>query len=201
MNFKTSQKAPQKAQPQALAARAKTSKFIKVKWLIFFLILALIVGTARAQDPKTIPEFSLPDFNGKTFTQNDFKGKVVVMDFWATWCVTCREAYPILNKMHNELKNIAVIGISIDQGSAKKIRRFLKKFDLQYQLLWDKDHTLKEPLSLEAIPTVMVFDKNGKTALVLRDYGPEQEKQLQDLVKKLALNNYSANPASIEPTR
>jgi cytochrome c biogenesis protein CcmG, thiol:disulfide interchange protein DsbE len=156
--------------------------------------LAFLIGTAMssltnawAESPQKTPTFSLSDLDGKTWTQMSFAGKPLVVDFWATWCATCKETVPKLAELATQYKSkgLNVIGISVDKGSDEKIRKEAKKLGINYLILRDKDNSMSKSFGFNGIPSLYVFDAKGNLSLALPGYDPDQEKTLEESVKKV----------------
>jgi len=134
----------------------------------------------------TAPGFSLPDVNGTTVTLNSFKGKYVLVDFWASWCPPCRQENPNVVKVYNAYKdrNFTVVGVSLD----KKKEAWLEAIKAD-GLNWTQVSDLKfwesavVPLyGINSIPTNMLLDPQGKIlAIGLR--GEALEAKLKEVIK------------------
>jgi peroxiredoxin len=168
---------------------------------------ALSAALAHAE-PATMPSFSLPDLDGKTWSSDEFKGKPLIVDFWATWCNTCKETIPKLAELQQKYlsKGLTVVGISVDKGSAEKIRKAAKKLGINYLVLLDKDNTLGSAFGFTGIPSLYVFDRQGKLGTAMPGYDPDQEKQLEAAAEKAmteqpAPTQVAATPAASSPER
>jgi cytochrome c biogenesis protein CcmG, thiol:disulfide interchange protein DsbE len=146
-------------------------------------------AAASAASASEIPSFSLPDLDGKIWNSGDFAGKPLIVDFWATWCNTCKETVPKLAELQEKYKarGLTVVGISVDKGSAEKIRKTAKKLGINYLVLLDKDNTLAASFGFKGIPSVYVFDKRGKMNTAMPGYDPDQEAQLSNATEKILL--------------
>jgi peroxiredoxin len=135
---------------------------------------------AHAADPAKLPEFSLPDLDGKEWKSSELAGKACVVDFWATWCNTCKETIPKLAELSEKYrgKGLTVIGISVDKGSAEKIRKAAKKLGINYLVLLDKENSLSKSFGFNGIPSLYVFDRHGSLKTAMPGYDPDQEGQL-----------------------
>ena len=135
---------------------------------------------ARAMVPGQLPAFSLPDLDGKVWNNSQFHGQAVVVDFWATWCATCKETVPKLAELSEKYKGqgLTVIGISVDKGSAEKIRKSAGKLGINYLVLLDQGNTLAETFGFSGIPSLYVFDRQGKLESAMPGYNSEQENKL-----------------------
>lgn len=108
------------------------------------------------------PEFSLPDVNGKPVKLSDYKGKVVIVDFWATWCPPCRKGIPDLISLQKEFgKDIVVIGISLDTDTKSDVAPFIKNMGINYPVAYGNLEVTQMYGNVEAIPTSFVIDKQG----------------------------------------
>lgn len=113
------------------------------------------------------PTFSLPDLNGKTVTLRSFKGKVLLINFWATWCAPCREEMPALDRLQHKMKDkgLSVIGISIDSDKAL-VSEFIAKTKSSFTVLHDPDMTCHDEYKVFSYPTTFLVDRQG----VIRKY-------------------------------
>ena len=118
--------------------------------------------------PRPVPKFTVLDLKGKEVTLEKYKGKVVLLDFWATWCKPCVQAIPDLQKLHDELgkdKSFTVVGVSVDVGkdATKKVKKFIKKQKISYPILRDaKKGEASLALNVTAIPAMFLIDKEGQ---------------------------------------
>ncbi len=149
------------------------------------LFAFLMVLPARSAAPKTLPLFSLPDLEGKIHAPKEWKGKVVVIDFWATWCVSCRETIPVLNRLNEKYgdKGFVVAGITLDKGPKEKIAKFTRKMKMNYQILWDADDIMSKLFGFEGLPSVYVFGRDGNLLKAMPQYTAAQEKEMEALVE------------------
>ena len=109
------------------------------------------------------PAFSTRDLEGHAVALGTFRGqKVVVLDFWATWCVPCRMGMPSLQALHDEFttQNIEILAVNQGEGPAQ-VRSFMGKKGYTVRALLDQDETIGETFGVRAIPTMVVIDKRG----------------------------------------
>jgi thiol-disulfide isomerase/thioredoxin len=167
----------------------KTSRAHALRAATALTFAALCATAASAAALTRLPAFSLPDLDGRMHAGSEFAGKVVVVDFWATWCATCKETIPRLADMQKKFKDkgLSVVGISVDKGSDRKIARTGEKLGVNYLVLRDQNNALSETFGFKGIPSVYVFGRTGELVLALPGYDADQEKTLQDAVAK-ALN-------------
>ena len=141
------------------------------RWLKYglpFLIVILIqfpIGCKR-EAPKEkrplAPDFSLASVDGKTITLSQLRGKVVLLDFWATWCAPCRLAIPHLNDLYKAYRKngLEIIGLSLDNGSPERVRRFGANIGIEYTIIM-ADDDLVENYGTPRIPSTYLIDRDG----------------------------------------
>jgi cytochrome c biogenesis protein CcmG/thiol:disulfide interchange protein DsbE len=120
---------------------------------------------------------------------NDYEGKVVILDFWASWCVPCRRSFPWLDEMQNKYREqgLVVIGVNMD-ANASEADSFLKDFPVGFRIVRDEDGNLARHYDVIAMPSSYVIDRNGKIAE--RHLGfktgrmPEYEATLQEVLNQ-----------------
>lgn len=108
------------------------------------------------------PAFSLADLNGKTVTSSSFKDKVLLINFWATWCAPCREEMPALDRLQHKMKDkgLTVIGIAIDSDKAL-VSEFIAKIKSSFPVLHDPEMTCHDAYKVFSYPTTFLVDKQG----------------------------------------
>jgi thiol-disulfide isomerase/thioredoxin len=152
------------------------------------IILGLFaLATLSVAAPPSTPAFSLKDLAGKAHASSEFAGKPVLIDFWATWCATCKETVPQLVEIQKKYaaKGLAVVGISVDKGESAKVERGAKKLGITYQVLHDPESSLASQFGYNGIPSLYLFGADGKLLLALQGYDPAQEKKLVEALDKL----------------
>ncbi|TGM34408.1 TlpA family protein disulfide reductase [Leptospira biflexa] len=118
----------------------------------------------------------LPTVSGSSEAMNEWKGKVIVLDFWATWCEPCAKAVPTINEWKKSVSDTDFVfrGINTDTTEPlEKIKEDMARLKMTYPTLLDKDWKMTDFYKVEGIPCVLVFDRNGK--IVYRQYGLEKE--------------------------
>ena len=117
--------------------------------------------------PRPVPEFAVHNLDGQTADLSSYRGKVVLIDFWATWCKPCEQMMPELQRLHSKYaeQGFAVLGISIDEGkkARKKIEKFLSKKDIAYPIKHDiSDEPAWAAFHVPAIPATYLVDQQGQ---------------------------------------
>ena len=112
---------------------------------------------------KPAPSFTLQDLNGKTVSFSDFKGKVVVLDFWATWCPPCVMEIPHFIELYDQYKDrgFAMVGISVDREGVSVVESFVRKYRVNYPILMTDGQVQKTYGGIPSIPTTFVIDSAG----------------------------------------
>ena len=117
------------------------------------------------KDRADVPAFSAPDLDGRTIDTAQLRGKVIVVNFWATWCPPCREEIPDLVALQEKYRDrLQIIGISQDSGSVEDIRRFATEHKMNYPTVMSTPEIEKLFPGVYALPTTFILDRDGKLA-------------------------------------
>jgi peroxiredoxin len=109
------------------------------------------------------PNFSLPDLKGKKVSLTDFKGKVVLLNIWATWCAPCVAEMPSMEKLYQKLKHedFELLAISVDESGDEVVKPFLEKHKLSFPVLLDTKGEIKNLYQATGVPESFIIDKDG----------------------------------------
>jgi cytochrome c biogenesis protein CcmG/thiol:disulfide interchange protein DsbE len=115
-----------------------------------------------------MPAFSLKDVNGQAVRPVDYKGKVVLLDFWATWCGPCKVEIPWFIELERQYKDqgFAVLGVSMDEDGWTAIKPYVQKMQMNYRVLLGNDDVSTAYGGLDSLPTTLLIDRQGKIASV-----------------------------------
>lgn len=138
-----------------------------------FIVAAVGVGTrarirsglSSAQARKTAPDFALTDQNDRTLRLSDYRGRVVLLDFWATWCHGCKTEIPWYMEFESKYKQrgLAVIGVSMDADGWKSVKPFMAEKKMNYDVVIGSDG-LGQKFGLNNMPLTLLIDRSGKIA-------------------------------------
>jgi thiol:disulfide interchange protein len=117
--------------------------------------------TAPPASGSELDSLPLTTLDGGPFDRTLLKGKVAVVDFWATWCIPCREEIPAFNKLNSTLKDAVIVGVSMDEDGAPVVRKFLNEHPIQYKLALGAQ-SIMDQLKIEQLPVTVVYDRSGK---------------------------------------
>src|ERR1700736_1911052 len=119
-----------------------------------------------AKNPEMAPPFLLRDINGKIVSTADWKGKVVILNFWATWCPPCREEVPELVQLQAKYKDkLLVVGASEDDDAPQKVQQFVQRFGINYPVVMATKELIENYGGVPALPTSFLIDTQGRVML------------------------------------
>ncbi|MBN8771518.1 MAG: TlpA family protein disulfide reductase [Thiobacillus sp.] len=141
------------------------------------LLLALLASWAHAGG------FTLTDTNGKTHTLDGYKGKWVLVNFWATWCPPCQEEIPDLIALHGEKKNnLVVIGIAMDYRNAKQVTDFADGLLVDYPIVLGNAQIASQIGPVQGLPTTYLYNPDGK--MVAQQVGAITRESVESFIAK-----------------
>jgi cytochrome c biogenesis protein CcmG/thiol:disulfide interchange protein DsbE len=136
-------------------------------------------------DRKPAPEFALKDADGKIVRLEEYKGKVVLLDFFATWCGPCKIEIPWFMEMEraNKDKGFSVLGVSMDDEGWEVVKPFLADLGVNYRVVIGNDATAQIYGGVDSLPTTFLIDRNGKIAAI--HIGLASKKVFEDGIQQL----------------
>ena len=158
----------------------RNSAVLAVAVLAVALLGYLLVGRADSgrpveaatvkpgKDRHQAPDFALKDADGKVVHLSDYRGKVVLLDFWATWCGPCRIEIPWFMDLErkNKDRGFAVLGVSMDDEGWEVVKPFLAELGVNYRVMMGSDSTAQAYGGVDSLPTTFLIDRDGKIAAV-----------------------------------
>ena len=140
------------------------------------LLLALVASVAQAAG------FKVTDTNGKTHTLDGYKGKWVLVNYWATWCPPCLEEIPDLIALHGDKKNnLVVIGIALDYRNAKQVTDFTEGLLVDYPIVLGNHQIVSQIGPVRGLPTTYLFNPEGK--MVAQQVGAVTREAVESYLK------------------
>lgn len=194
-----------KIKSQKLQKSEKKIHWGKIFWYTFliFIIFLFIVNNTRKDDSPSFQyppgtkkslhetnstsdlafDFSLKSIDGSVVKLSDFRGKVVVLDFWATWCPPCKKGIPDLIDIQKSFSNdVQIIGITLDDNPMKVVPPFVKQYKINYPILIGTEEVTTMYGGIDAIPTTFIINKAGR--IVNKYIGLVEKEILVNEIKK-----------------
>ena len=124
---------------------------------------SLASDTNQMETVRLAPAWELQDLDGKTIRSSDFKGKVVILDFWATWCPPCRAEISGFIELQKKYpaQGLAVVGVSVDEAGLKTVKTFAEKNGINYPVVLADNKIADAYGGIDVLPTTFIIDRNG----------------------------------------
>jgi len=161
-----------------------------VKSLVRLVLVALTTVAAVHAHAVAIqdeaPDFTLKSLEGSNLRLEEYRGQVVLINFWASWCGPCRQEMPLLDRLHHRYEDtgFAVLGVNVE-GEVKPAQEIVDKTNVTFPVLIDEDQKVSEMYDLEAMPSTVVVDRDGVVRYIHRGYKPGDEAKYIEIVKAL----------------
>lgn len=157
------------------------------KFAVLVVLLSLSMATmAHALAPgDTPPAINLPDQSGEQVDLNALRGKVVLVDFWASWCGPCKQEMPILEALHKkyEAQGLVIVGVNID-NQEKKMANFLKAHPVTFRQVRDKKLKVASRYKPPTMPTTFLIGRDGKLRMIHEGFNKKDAAKIEAEVKK-----------------
>ena len=152
-----------------------TQKIIKI--LVFFFCFSIFSSISQtnedvplnniaiSQIPKPISSLIFEDFSGKKINLKDYQGKLVILNFWATWCTPCKKEMPSLETLYksNEFKNLQVFAVNMEQPNTLKTKKFFDDLNIKkLEIFFDSNLNFVKEFKLRGVPTTVLINKKGE---------------------------------------
>jgi len=152
---------------------------------IFLSMTCFEVAATEVGQPA--PQFNLPTLlKDQPTALKQYAGKVIYLDFWASWCAPCRTSFPLLNKLHQKLKTqgFEVVAINLDEDKADA-EKFLQKLPVDFTVLRDAKGEWSDQFAVEAMPTSFIIDKQGVVRHIHHGFNKGDINELEEKVTQL----------------
>lgn len=159
------------------------SRSILIK--LFLAGTLLFPGMLPAAFAQTAPDFTLPAGN-KIVNLQQYRGKVVYLDFWASWCIPCRKSFPWMNTVHKRYAKdgLVVLAVNLDQNK-QDVSRFLDKYPASFTVAFDPEGKVAEQYQLKGMPSSYLIDKQGNVVMSHIGFRHNDIGQLENHIKTL----------------
>jgi thiol-disulfide isomerase/thioredoxin len=169
------------------------------KWLVLLCLPGIFFfpycGKEKRESPlRLAPDFTLRTLDGKEITLSKLKGKVILLDFWATWCSPCRESIPHLIQLYKayQKKGLEVIGINMDKRDMETVRQFAMSMNIPYPIVMTSGQEERD-YGVTGLPSTILIDKKGRVRKKILGFTSEIAKQMTATVQDLLLENPQDN--------
>lgn len=165
-----------------------------LKTIVLLALMISLSATTNAQTEKQAPALILKDIQGRTVRLSDYKGKVVLLNFWATWCPPCRAEMPDLIKWQRQFRSqgLRVLGITYPPTRLTKVRQFTRAIGVNYPILVGSKQTRALFDSGETMPFTVIIDREGR--IKDRIEGIILPEEFEEKIKPLIADSVSLNP-------
>ncbi|MBI3317785.1 MAG: TlpA family protein disulfide reductase [Candidatus Omnitrophica bacterium] len=149
------------------------------------VLSGLLLAAAASAEFQAAPDFAAPGLDGKPVKLSDFRGKVVILDFWATWCPPCRQEIPHFKALYSryQARGLEVVGLALDQNGAAAVRPFVQAEGITYPVAIGNQKITADYGGIRGIPTTFIIDRKGK--IVRKFVGYQEMKVFESAIEPL----------------
>ena len=147
---------------------------------------ALVAVPAAAGAPSPAPQFTLTARSGGDLSLSQYKGQVVMLNFWASWCGPCRQEMPLLENIYKKYSKMGftLIGVNVEPDS-KAADEWLKQTPVSFPVIYDKDSKVSRAYDVSGMPSTVIIDRKGNIRMLHRGYKPGDENEYLDSIRSL----------------
>jgi peroxiredoxin len=158
------------------------------KTALIIILTGLLAAVSATADHGlgTAPDFSLPDASGGSVALADFKGQVVLINFWASWCGPCRQEMPLLDELSTRYAPLGftMLGVNVEEDSSAA-NGFLSGTPVSFPVLYDRENSVSELYDVIAMPSTVIVDRTGQIRYIHHGYEAGNEQDYQDQIRAL----------------
>lgn len=155
-------------------------------WHKAFLAITLLITTTSVQAQEDAPDFTLKSTTGDNQRLAEQRGNVVMLNFWASWCAPCRKEMPLLDELYQRYQSAGFVlyGINVESDTAAA-DKLLEDIPVSFPVLYDPTSKVSELYGVDAMPTTILIDRDGKIRYTNRGYRSGDEEKYREQIKEL----------------
>jgi peroxiredoxin len=162
---------------------------MKIRKLVSALLVTVFAATSLASsglEGQMAPDFALKSSTGENLRLSEYRGDVVMINFWATWCGPCRQEMPLLNELYTRYERVGfnLLGVNIDDDS-RRAMQMIEELGVDFPVLFDSRKDVSKLYEVEAMPVTVLVDREGNVRYVHHGYKPGYEDKYLDQVRSL----------------
>lgn len=162
---------------------------MKIKKLALGLVFSILAATSLAasgMEGQVAPDFVLKSTSGENLRLSEYRGDVVMINFWATWCGPCRQEMPLLDELYRRYHRVGfnLLGVNIDDDTTRALR-MVEELDLHFPVVFDTRKEVSRLYNVEAMPATILVDREGNIRHVHHGYKPGYEDKYLDQIRAL----------------
>jgi len=162
---------------------------MKIKNLTLGMLLTVFAATSLASsgmEGQQAPDFALKSSTGENMRLSEYRGDVVMINFWATWCGPCRQEMPLLDELYQRYERVGfnLLGVNIDDDS-RRAMQMIEELGVNFPVLFDARKEVSKLYEVEAMPVTVLVDREGNVRYVHHGYKPGYEEKYLDQVRSL----------------
>jgi peroxiredoxin len=162
---------------------------MKVRNSILGLVVSIFAATSLASsgmEGQPAPDFALKSSSGKNLRLSEYRGDVVMINFWATWCGPCRQEMPLLDELYTRYQRVGfnLLGVNIDDDSNRAMQ-MVNELGVNFPVLFDAGKEVSKLYDVEAMPVTVLVDREGMVRHVHHGYKPGYEEKYLDQIRSL----------------
>lgn len=156
--------------------------------LALVLVAGILVATIAVGEIKqqSAPDFTLKSNSGENLKLSEYRGEVVMINFWASWCGPCRQEMPLLDELYRNYQPLGftILGVNVEEDSGKA-KSLLKDIPVSFPVLFDTDNTVSRLYNVVAMPSTVLVDRAGNVRYLHKGYKPGYEQSYQEQIRSL----------------